>query len=94
MNLSEEQLSVVEEMAGLFYGPEDIALNLGLTPDETDLFLIARENQDTTLPIISAFFKGRLSSEILLRKAIKQAAQNGSSPAQQIMLNFYRESKI
>lgn len=94
MNLSEEQLSVVEEMAGLFFDPVVIGKNIGLKSDEIENFSAGVELGIIEVPLLEAYFKGRLTADILLRKAIKQAAQNGSSPAQQIMLNFFRESKV
>jgi len=94
MNLSEEQLSIVEEMAGLFFPPELIAINLELTEEETEKFMAVIENKDTRHFRAAAYFKGWLEAEITLRKAIKQSALNGSSPSQQMMLNYKRESKI
>ena len=35
MNFTEEQLNEIEEMAGLFFSPEDIAINLQLTEEES-----------------------------------------------------------
>ena len=94
MNLSEEQLSVVEEMAGLFYGPFDISINLGITGNDRENFMAAIELKAMSEPAVLSYLKGRLSTDMLLRKAIRQAAQNGSSPAQQMMLNFFKESQI
>jgi hypothetical protein len=42
---------------------------------------------------VAAYLKGRLTAEIVMRKAIKQSAQNGSSPSQQQMLHFLKDSK-
>jgi len=92
MNLNEEQLSLVEEMAGLFFPPEMIAINLELDEDDTARFIINVQINTTSMPIVAAYYKGRLQSEIELRKSIKQSANNGSSPSQQMMLNFKRES--
>lgn len=93
MNLSEEQLSLVEEMAGLFFPPEMIAINLELIGDDREQFVIGVMTDHTEIPIVAAYFKGRLQSEIELRRSIKQSALNGSSPSQQMMENFKRESK-
>lgn len=94
MNLSEEQLSMVEEMAGLFFSPELIAINLELSEEETEHFITVIEMKLTRIDFVAAYFKGWLESEISLRKAIKQSANNGSSPSQQMMLNYKREGKI
>lgn len=93
MNLSEEQLSEIEEMAGLFFSPEDVSLNLGLNEEETESFVSAIECKNTKNPFVAAYMRGRLITEIELRKSIKQSASNGSNPAQQMMLNFQKESR-
>ncbi len=94
MNLSEEQLSMVEEMAGLFFSPEMIAVNLELSEDDTDYFILGIKLNSTHIPMVASYFKGWLEAEISLRKAIKQSAMNGSSPSQQMMMNYKREGKI
>lgn len=93
MNFSEEQLNEVEEMAGLFFAPEEIAVNLQLSDDETESFEAAVIFKDTANPLVAAYLCGWMSSEVALRKAIKQSALNGSSPSQQSMLNFQKEAR-
>ena len=94
MNSSEEQLKLVEEMAGLFFTPEMIAVNLELNDEDTEYFIAAIEGKNTNNPLVAAYFKGWLEAEISLRTAIKQSAMNGSSPSQAQMLNYQRESRI
>ena len=94
MNLTEEQLSEIEEMARLFFSPVDIAVNLCMDDEETEFFASSVESRNTRCYPAVAYLRGWLSAEITLRKAIQQAALNGSSPAQQMMLNFQRESRI
>lgn len=94
MNLSEEQLSVVEEMAGLFFSPEMIAINLELNEEETENFISGIQYKANFFPYVAAYFKGWLESEIALRRAVKQSALNGSSPSQQQMINYKREGKV
>jgi len=94
MNLNEEPLKMVEEMAGLFFSPELIAVNLELNEEDTDYFIAAIECKNTKNPLVASYFKGWLEAEITLRKAIKQSALNGSSPSQQMMMNYQRESRI
>lgn len=94
MNLNEEPLKMVEEMAGLFFSPEMIAVNLELNNEDTDYFIAAIEGKNTRNPLVASYFKGWLEAEITLRKAIKQSAMNGSSPSQQMMLNYQREGRI
>ena len=94
MNLNAVQLDMVEEMAGLFFSPEDIAICLELTDLECEEFADGVAIKATRQPIVAAFHRGWLSGEVLLRKAIKQAALNGSSPSQQQLLNFQKENRI
>jgi hypothetical protein len=93
MNLTEEQLSEIEQLAGLFFAPEYIAVNLEMDEEQTEYFVAAVECNSTRAPGVAAFIRGRLSTEIELRKAIKQSALNGSSPSQQMMLNYLKESR-
>ena len=92
MNLSEEQLSEIENMAALFFSTEDIAINVGLTGEDAEYFNVAVEFKSVE-PCSMAYYRGRLTAEIELRKSIKQSALNGSTPAQTAMLNFERESR-
>jgi hypothetical protein len=93
MNFSEEQLKEVEEMAGLFFAPEEIAVNLEMNEDETESFVAAVIFKDTGNPIVGAYLRGWMTAEVTLRKAIKQSALNGSSPSQQTMLNYQKEAR-
>ena len=93
MNLNEEQLNEVEELAGLFFSPEEIAVNLELDEEWSEYFVAAVECNSTNVPFVAAYIRGRLSTEIELRKAIRQSAMNGSSPSQQMMLNYLKESR-
>lgn len=93
MNFSEEQLKEVEEMAGLFFAPEEIAVNLQLNEDETESFVAAVIFRDTANPLVVAYLRGWMTAEVTLRKAIKQSALNGSSPSQQTMLNYQKEAQ-
>lgn len=94
MNLNEDQLSEIEEMAGLFFSPEDIAINLELDEEDTELFVAAVECKNAKNYQAGAYLRGWLSAEIILRKAIQQSALNGSSPSQQMMLNYQKESRL
>jgi len=94
MNLNEDQLNEIEEMAGLFFSPEDIAVNLELEEEDTELFVTAVACKNTRNYQAGAYLRGWLSAEITLRKAIQQSALNGSSPSQQMMLNYQKESRI
>ena len=85
---------MVEEMAGLFFSPEMIAVNLEMTEEESEYFFNAIQVKDIKNVLVAAYFKGWLEAEISLRRAIKQSAMNGSSPSQQQMLNYQKEGKV
>ena len=91
MNLSEEQLKEVEQMAGLYFNIEDIADNLEL--DDAELEKLHLDMELKTGDFYKAYRKGWLISEVKLRKSIEKAAENGSNPAQQMMLNFQKNAK-
>ena len=93
MNLNAEQLDMVEEMAGLFFSTDDIAICLEMNEQQGEEFAEGVICKATRQPIVAAYLRGWLSGEVLLRKAIKQAALNGSSPSQQQLLNFQKENR-
>ena len=89
MLFSEEQLKEIEEMAALFFPPESIAVNIEVDIDDfTEL--ITNKIGDG----YKAYCTGRLSSEIELRTAIRNAALNGSTPAQTLFVNYFKDSII
>jgi hypothetical protein len=93
MNLTEEQLKELETMAGLFFTVEDIMIALELPLFDEPKFSDIIKYQKTH-PAFIAYNRGRLTSETELRQAIKQAAMNGSNPAQNSMMEFYNKSKL
>lgn len=93
MNLTEEQLKEVETMAGLFFSFKEISEVLELDEETTDYFdscLHVKNNH----PFVRAYYRGRLSAEVQLRTSVKQAAMNGSNPAQGQMIEFFNKSKL
>jgi hypothetical protein len=90
MHLSEEQLKQVEMMAGLFFSLEEIAQNLEIREVEEFRALFELGEGEA----YRAFRRGRLRTEAELRAAIRQAALNGSSPAQQMMISFLKSSEL
>lgn len=92
-NLSEEELQEVESMAGLFFSPEHICIAMGWDAEILASFNLAIEAMDIDDPLCSHYYKGRISAEIELRQSIKQAARNGSNPAQLAMLDFHKNSR-
>lgn len=91
MNLTEEQLSEVEQMAGLFFKVEDVADNLQLS--ELELEEVLLDMQLKRGDFYHAYRKGWLCAQVKLRKQIEKAAENGSNPAQQMLLNFQKQAQ-
>jgi len=91
MHFSEEQLKEIEQMAGLFFSPADIADNLQLNAEDSERFIALIEIKDPHVYL--PFRRGRLKTEAELRESIKMAAMNGSSPAQGMMIQFYKDSQ-
>jgi len=77
-------------MAALFFGPSDIAINLELADAEEFCTMIELKAGEA----YRAYCRGRLRTEAELRSAIRQAALNGSSPAQQLMIAFMKDSDL
>lgn len=89
MNLTQEQLLEVEEMASLFLTVNEIAVNVEVDPEELELCLKTEAGE-----VYQAYFKGILKTKIALRKSILSSALNGSSPAQAMMKEFEIKSKL
>jgi len=83
MHFSEEQLNEIQSMASLFFTPEEIAINIEVDPSDFALCIKSESG-----PAYKRFMAGRFSADVELRKAVQQAALNGSSPAQQILINW------
>jgi hypothetical protein len=93
MNLTGDQLKELLTMAGLFIPVAEIMTAIGIALHQEDDFIeLIRFNK--THPAFLAYNKGRLEAETELRQAIKQAARNGSNPAQTTMMEFYYNSQL
>ena len=93
-NITTEQLAEVEDMAQLFIEPQTICIAMDWDNEILESFLLAIESLDSNDILYRAYFKGRITSEIELRRSIRQAAANGSNPAQETMLNFYKNTQL
>ncbi len=83
MNLSEEQLSAISDMASLFYTPKEIAINLEVDIDDFDMEIKSEQG-----PVYKAFMKGWFESDMKLRRSTLQSAINGSTPSIQVIENY------
>lgn len=89
MNLTKEQLDEIAVMSALFFKVEEIAANIEVDPEELKVLIQLKDG-----PAYIYYMKGRIQTEIELRTSIKQAAMNGSNPAQEQMINFLKQSII
>ena len=90
MNLTDEQLALVEEMSEALMPPKEIAILIGLTVNDIDSFA---EHCKTHLnsALYMAFQKGRLKTKLELRKTIIKLAKHGSPAAEPIAEKYIRE---
>jgi len=89
MNLTEEQIKSITDMAELFYSPEEIAINIEVDPDELRILIQAKEGS-----VYDAYMQGWLTGDIALRRSIARAAENGSNPAQQMMRDYQKQNTL
>jgi hypothetical protein len=93
-NFPEEELLLLETMAGLFFNAQDISIAMGWDSKLLEEFILVLESMDTEDILYQHYHKGRITAEIELRQSIKQAASNGSNPAQNMMLDFKTNSQL
>lgn len=89
MNLTQDQLSSIEEMAFRLIPPQLVALNIEV--DELD-FLYEIRVPGTMAH--KAYYQGYLRQIMETREAIIKAAKNGSNPAQAELLKFMNEVNL
>lgn len=88
MSLTQEQREEIEKMAYRLIPPGMIAINIGV--DETD-FLAELRTPGTE--VRTAFYQGHLRQMVEVREAIIKSAINGSNPAQQELIKFFKSQK-
>jgi hypothetical protein len=93
-DITAEQLTEVELMAGLFFDLRSICIAMGWDEEMLENFALSILTMDINDKLYCAYFKGRLESEVELRQSIKQASKNGSNPAQNTLREFMTQSKI
>jgi hypothetical protein len=89
MNLNNDDLENITAMSGLFLTPSEIAINLNV--DESEFI------EQINIPgydVKRAYDTGIILGKIKLRTGIMIAAEHGSSPAQQLMLQLLHESEV
>lgn len=86
MNLNEEQLNAIEDLAYRLIALSLIAINIGV--DETDFI---QEVRTPGTKVREAFYKGYLRQLVETRESLIKSAKNGSNPAQMELLRFIND---
>jgi hypothetical protein len=89
MKLTPEQIENIILMAELFFTPAEISVNIEAHNDE---FL--QEINTTGSDAWKAYTTGKIKGEFKLRTGIMTAAEHGSHPAQQLMLQIKADSEV
>jgi len=87
--MTEEQLQEIEKFGGLLYPPDKVAVIVGMSAKA-----FRAELEDEESPIYQAYYRGLYLSEAAIRESVLTHAKAGSSPAQQLALQFLEEVKI
>lgn len=88
MSLTQQQSDEIEKMAYRLIPPGLIAINIGM--DETDFI---QELRTPGTEIRMAFYRGHLRQMVEVREAIIKSAVNGSNPAQQELIKFFKSQQ-
>lgn len=89
MNLSETELETVQKLAGLFYTPREIALMIESDADDFEAAIRSESGA-----VFKAYFKGYYEADMELRSCIRESALQGSSPAQGLLREIQKQSKV
>jgi hypothetical protein len=93
MNLTDEQILQVEEMAAALLPAGEIAILLGLPADERKSFEEIVKTHTNSI-VFLAFHRGRLTTKYELRKTVIKLAKHGSPAAEPIAEKYIREQLI
>ena len=88
MNYKEVELAMIQEMAGLFFKAEEIAIVLEIDPQVFACEIKIGESEASR-----RYNMGWIASERELRKSVYESATNGSNPAQLIMFELNKSNK-
>lgn len=90
MNLTDEQLLQVEDMAAALLPSEEIAILLNLNAQERSVFCeIVKTHLNSEIYL--AFHRGRLTTKLELRKTVIKLAKHGSPAAEPIAEKYIRD---
>ena len=89
MNLSDEQLKDIEELAGLFLTADEIAILIDL---DIDLFIAEISNKKSRA--FAAYFLGKTRSKKKIRENVIKMARNGSPQAEELADAYIESQKL
>ncbi len=89
MNLTEEQLEQLEDLAAACMKTREICMIMELDHDE-----FMNDLKDTASPVFIAHQKGFLTTKYLVNKKLIDLAKAGSSPAQTASIKLILEKEL
>jgi len=88
MNLNEEQLLTIRDMASHFMSPFEIAFMIGVNVEDFRSWL-----QDDSHPAFRAYNEAKIASVLELRRKIVGMAKKGS-PQAEVLVNQFIQDQI
>jgi len=87
IQLTQEQLNIIEDMASCLMSPGEIALTIGIEPK----FFRHILDYDKKSPIYTAYHKGRIRTKWEIHRMVVKLAQKGSPQAEQLAEKYLKE---
>ncbi len=88
-DITADELTSVCDLSALFFTPKEISLQMELRYSD-----VIEAMEDESSGFYQQFYKGRLQSEVELRKSVIKLAKSGSSPAQTMAMDILNKSKV
>lgn len=88
MEITPSVLEEIEKLAGLFLSPKAIAIIIQMDYDD---FVDALDDESTE--IHKRYYKGSYEAEATLRQSIIKLANQGSSPAQEMVRKYVEKQR-
>lgn len=89
MNLTNDQLEMLERLGAHYFTFKEAAVVLEVP--ERDL---KQQLTDHKSEAFRKYYKGRFTSDLELRESIMKMAKRGSNPAQKMLLDIIKDSKL
>ena len=87
IQLTEEQLNIIDDMASCLMSPGEIALTVGIEPKLFNHIL----DYEKKSPIYIAFHKGRIRTKLEIHRMVVKLAQKGSPQAELLAEKYIKE---